>query len=226
MPKRIRLDKAIVTENDRLAAELAARYDRAGILVVNLMSSPGAGKTTLLEATARGLADRFHMAAIEGDLATDNDARRVIQAGMPCRQINTGGGCHLNAGQVREALDAYDLDDLDILFIENVGNLVCPAAFDLGEHRRVVVSSTPEGDDKPVKYPVAFRLADCVVLNKTDLTAATDFSTDAFCGYVRGIKADLPVLEVSCKTGDGLTGWFQWVEAARETPGPPAPAAE
>jgi hydrogenase nickel incorporation protein HypB len=226
MPKRIRLDKAVVTENDRLAADLAARYDRAGVLVVNLMSSPGAGKTTLLEATARGLADRFRMAAIEGDLATDNDARRVIEAGMPCRQINTGGGCHLNAGQVREALDAYDLDDLDILLIENVGNLVCPAAFDLGEHRRVVVSSTPEGDDKPVKYPVAFRLADCVVLNKTDLTAATDFSTEAFRGYVRGIKADLPVLEVSCKTGDGLEGWFQWIAAAREAPGPPAPAAE
>ncbi|MFO8013658.1 MAG: hydrogenase nickel incorporation protein HypB [Phycisphaerae bacterium] len=226
MPKRIRLDKAVVTENDRLAAELGRRYDLAGVLVVNLMSSPGAGKTTLLEATARGLADRFRMAAIEGDLATDNDARRVIDAGMPCRQINTGGGCHLSAGQVREALEAYDLDALDILFIENVGNLVCPAAFDLGEHRRVVVSSTPEGDDKPVKYPLAFRLADCVVLNKTDLAAAAGFSADAFCGYVRGVKAHLPVLEVSCKTGDGLAGWFQWVSAAREAPGPPAPGAE
>ena len=223
MPKRIRLDRAIVTENDRLAAELAECYDRADVLVVNLMSSPGAGKTTLLEATARTLADRFRMAAIEGDLATDNDARRVIDAGMPCRQINTGGGCHLNAAQVREALDAYRLEDLDILFIENVGNLVCPASFDLGEHRRVVVSSTPEGDDKPVKYPVAFRLADCVVLNKTDLADATDFSADAFRGYVRGIKADMPILEVSCKTGDGLAGWFQWVSEAREAlPPPPA----
>jgi len=226
MPKRIRLDKAIVTENDRLAADLADRYDRAGVLVVNLMSSPGAGKTTLLEATARRLAGAFRMAAIEGDLATDRDTRRIIDAGMPCRQINTGGGCHLNAVQVREALDAYDLRDLDILFIENVGNLVCPAAFDLGEHRRVVVSSTPEGDDKPIKYPVAFRLADCVVLNKTDLAGATDFSADAFRGYVRDIKADLPVLEVSCKTGDGLAGWFQWVKEAREALGPPAPDAE
>jgi len=226
MPKRIRLDKRIVTENDRLAAELADRYDRAGVLVVNLMSSPGAGKTTLLEATARGLADEFRMAAIEGDLATDNDARRVIEAGMPCRQINTGGGCHLNAAQVRDALDAYCLEDLDILFIENVGNLVCPASFDLGEHRRVVVSSTPEGDDKPVKYPVAFRLADGLVLNKVDLVEATDFSLEAFRACVHAIKADLPILEVSCKTGDGLAGWFQWVRQAREALEAPAPGAE
>ncbi len=226
MPKRVRLDKKIVTENDRLAVELARRYDRAGVLVVNLMSSPGAGKTSLLEVTARGLADRFRMAAIEGDLATDNDARRVIEAGMPCRQINTGGGCHLSAAQVREALDDYALEDFDILFIENVGNLVCPASFDLGEHRRVVVSSTPEGDDKPVKYPVAFRLADGVVLNKTDLVEATDFSRDAFHACVRDIKADLPVLEVSCKTGDGLAGWFQWVAEARAAVGPPAQVAE
>jgi len=226
MPKRIRLDKAIVTENDRLAAELADRYDRAGVLVVNLMSSPGAGKTSLLEATARSLGREFRTAAVEGDLATDRDARRIARAGMPCRQINTGGGCHLNAKQVREALDDYRLEELDILFIENVGNLVCPAAFDLGEHQRVVVSSTPEGDDKPVKYPVAFRLADCVVLNKTDLLEVTDFSREAFRGYVRDIKADLPVLEVSCKTGDGLAGWFQWLAEARDAlgRGTPAPA--
>jgi len=226
MPKRIRLDKAIVTENDRLAAELADRYDRDGVLVITLMSSPGAGKTTLLEATASQLASRFRMAAIDGDLATDRDTRRIARAGMPCRQINTGGGCHLGAAQVGEALDAYRLPDLDILFIENVGNLVCPAAFDLGEHRRVVVSSTPEGDDKPVKYPVAFRLADCVILNKTDLAEAADFSAEAFRAGVRDINADLPVLEISCKTGEGLAGWFQWVSEAREALGPPAPADE
>jgi len=215
MPKRIRLDRAIVTESDRLAADLARRYDEAGLLVVNLMSSPGAGKTTLLEATARALADRFRMACIEGDLATDHDARRLEAAGLPCRLINTGGGCHLNARQVGEALEAFDLPALDILFIENVGNLVCPASFDLGEHRRVVVASTPEGDDKPAKYPVAFRLADCVVLNKTDLLAATDFSVETFRRFVAGLRADLPVLEVSCKTGEGLAGWFQWLADAR-----------
>ncbi|MBL7139443.1 MAG: hydrogenase nickel incorporation protein HypB [Planctomycetes bacterium] len=222
MAKRIRLDKSIVTENDRLAAVLAHRYDDAGILAVNLMSSPGSGKTTLLEETARALGGRFRMACIEGDLATDHDARRIERAGMPCQLINTGGGCHLNAGQVGQALDAYRLEDLDIVFIENVGNLVCPAAFDLGEHRRVVVSSTPEGDDKPAKYPVAFRLADCVVLNKIDLVGATDFSVEAFRRYLAGIKADLPVLELSCKTGEGLAGWFQWVTGARDALGRPA----
>ena len=227
MAKRIRLDKSIVTASDRLAADLARRYDAAGVLVLNLMSSPGAGKTTLLEQTARALGSRFRMACIEGDLATDHDARRIAEAGMPCQLINTGGGCHLNAAQVGRALDAYRLDDLDILFIENVGNLVCPAAFDLGEHRRVVVSSTPEGDDKPAKYPVAFRLADCVVLNKIDLVRATDFSLEAFRGYVAGIKADLPILELSCKTGDGLAGWLEWVAAARAALGRrPAPAEE
>jgi len=218
-PKRIRLDKAIVTESDRLAAELAERYDRAGVLVMNLMSSPGAGKTSLLEATARSLSDRFRMACIDGDLATDRDAQRVRKAGMPCTQINTGGGCHLNGKQVRDALAAHRLQDLDILFIENVGNLVCPAVFDLGEHRRVVVSSTPEGDDKPVKYPVAFRLADAVVLNKMDLVGATDFVVEAFREYMDEIKPGLPVLEVSCKTGDGLAGWFEWVAAARDAVG-------
>jgi len=216
MPKRIRLDKAIVTANDRLAAELADTYDQAGVLVVNLMSSPGAGKTSLLEATARGLADRFRMACIDGDLATDRDAQRIQRAGMPCTQINTGGGCHLNGKQVRDALDAHRLDRLDILFIENVGNLVCPAVFDLGEHRRVVVSSTPEGDDKPIKYPVAFRMADGVVLNKMDMVDATDFSVEAFRGYVADIKPSLSIIEVSCKTGDGLVGWFQWVAEARD----------
>jgi len=225
--KRIRLDKSIVTESDRLAADLARRYDAAGVLVLNLMSSPGAGKTSLLEQTARALGARFRMACIEGDVATDYDARRIVEAGMPCQLINTGGGCHLNAGQVGRALDAYRLEDLDILFIENVGNLVCPAAFDLGEHRRVVVSSAPEGDDKPAKYPVAFRLADCVVLNKIDLVQATDFSLEAFRGHVAGIKADLPILELSCKTGDGLAGWFDWVAASRHALGRrPAPARE
>ncbi len=199
-----------------MAAALARRFDEARCLVVNIMSSPGAGKTTLLEQTARGLARRMRMAAIEGDLATDRDARRIRRAGIPCWQINTGGGCHLNARQVAEALKAFDLADLDILFIENVGNLVCPAAFDLGEHRRVVVSSTPEGDDKPVKYPVAFRHADCVVLNKIDLVGVTDFSRRAYRRFVRGIRPRVPILELSCRTGEGLGAWLDWLCAQRE----------
>ena len=216
MAERIRLEKKIVTENDRLAAALAERFDEAGLLVVNLMSSPGAGKTSLLEQTARRLADDLRMAAVDGDLATDRDARRIIDAGMPCRQINTGRGCHLNSRQVAEAIEVYDLADLDILFIENVGNLVCPASFDLGEHRRVVVSSTPEGDDKPVKYPVAFRSADGVVLNKMDLVEATGFSPASFSGFLRDLGLDVPLLQLSCKTGQGLGAWLDWLRTERE----------
>jgi len=214
--RRIQLKRRIVVESDRMAATLARRFDKARCLVVNIMSSPGAGKTTLLEQTSRRLSRRMRMAAIEGDLATDRDARRIRRAGIPCRQINTGGGCHLNARQVAEAVKAFDLASLDVLFIENVGNLVCPAAFDLGEHRRVVVSSTPEGDDKPVKYPVAFRHADCVVLNKIDLVGATDFSLRAYRRFVRGIRPGVPILELSCRTGEGIDAWLDWLCAQRE----------
>jgi hydrogenase nickel incorporation protein HypB len=215
--KRVSLRRRIVAESDQLAADLRARFNEAGVLALNLMSSPGAGKTTLLEETARRLAPEFRMAAIEGDLATDRDARRIQAAGIPCHQINTGGGCHLSARQVADALEQFDLAALDVLLIENVGNLVCPAEFDLGEHRRVVVSSTPEGDDKPAKYPVAFLRADCVVLNKIDLLAATGFSREAFLEFVRGIKPSLPVLELSCRSGEGLDAWLDWVREARRT---------
>jgi len=216
MAKRIRLEKRIVSESDRLAAGLARRFAEARVLVVNLMSSPGAGKTTLLEETARRMSGDLRMAVIEGDLATDRDARRILKAGIPCHQINTGGGCHLSARQVADALRQFDLGQLDVLFIENVGNLVCPAEFDLGERRRVVVASTPEGDDKPIKYPVAFHKADCVVLNKIDLLAATDFSPEAFRQFVRGLKPSVPILELSCRTGEGMEGWLTWVRTERQ----------
>jgi hydrogenase nickel incorporation protein HypB len=213
--KRIALARRVVVESDRLAAELRTRFGRAGVFVANLMSSPGAGKTSLLEATARRLAGELRMAVIEGDLATDRDARRVRRAGVPAVQINTGGGCHLSARQILEAIEQFDLADLDVLLIENVGNLVCPAAFDLGEHRRVVLSSTPEGDDKPAKYPVAFYKADCVVLNKIDLLEVTGFSRAAFRRFVRGLKPRVPILEVSCRTGEGLDAWLDWLRAER-----------
>jgi hydrogenase nickel incorporation protein HypB len=225
MAKRIRLEKRVVAESDRLAAELVERFNRAGVFVANLMSSPGSGKTSLLEETARRLAGELRMAVIEGDLATDRDAQRIKKAGIPCRQINTGGGCHLSARQILDALPEFDLEQLDVLFIENVGNLVCPAEFDLGEHRRVVLASTPEGDDKPVKYPVAFNKADCVVLNKIDLAGATDFSRDAFLTFVRGLNPAAPILEISCRTGEGLDGWLAWVRAQRHAAtqgGPPS----
>ncbi|MGB3087785.1 MAG: hydrogenase nickel incorporation protein HypB [Phycisphaerae bacterium] len=216
MARRIPLEKKVLSENDRLAAELALRFGEADVFVVNLMSSPGAGKTSLLEETAKRLGSRLSLAAVEGDLATDRDAERLRKAGLPARQINTGRGCHLNAAQVTEAVVAFDLAALDVLFIENVGNLVCPAAFYLGEHRRVVVSSTPEGDDKPVKYPVAFHSADCVVLNKMDLVEAAGFSLEAFRRFVRGVAPRAPILELSCRTGAGLETWLDWLTAERE----------
>ncbi|HUS44680.1 MAG TPA: hydrogenase nickel incorporation protein HypB [Phycisphaerae bacterium] len=216
MTRRIPLEKKVLSENDRLAAELALRFGEADVFVVNLMSSPGAGKTSLLEETAKRLGSRLSLAAVEGDLATDRDAERLRKAGLPARQINTGRGCHLNAAQVTEAVVAFDLAALDVLFIENVGNLVCPAAFYLGEHRRVVVSSTPEGDDKPVKYPVAFHSADCVVLNKMDLVEAAGFSLEAFRRFVRGVAPRAPILELSCRTGAGLETWLDWLTAERE----------
>ena len=223
MAKRIPLEKKVLSENDRLASELAERFARARLLAVNLLSSPGAGKTSLLEETARRLGTELRLAAVEGDLATDRDARRLRAAGLPTRQINTGRGCHLNARQVADALRdfdgdgrALDLETLDILFIENVGNLVCPAQFHLGERRRVVVSSTPEGDDKPLKYPVAFESADCVVLNKVDLLEATLFSCEAFRRYVRGLAPRAPILELSCRTGAGLDAWLNWLREERQ----------
>jgi len=216
MAKKIRLAKRIVSESDRVAAELARRFTEAGVFVANLMSSPGSGKTSLLEETARRLDGRLRMAVIEGDLATDRDARRIRRAGVPCRQINTGGGCHLNAKQVREALDGLDLENLDVLFIENVGNLVCPASFDLGEHRRVVLASTPEGEDKPLKYPVAFEGVDVVVLNKIDLESATGFSRATFRRFVRQVNRTAPILELSCRSGEGMEDWLDWVRAERK----------
>jgi hydrogenase nickel incorporation protein HypB len=219
MGKRVRLEKRVLSENDREAARLAARFDRARVFAANLMSSPGAGKTSLLEETARRLGGELRLAAVEGDLATDRDAQRLRRAGIPTHQINTGGGCHLNARQVAEALAHFDLERLDVLFIENVGNLVCPASFALGEHRRVVLASTPEGDDKPIKYPVIFQAADCIVLNKIDLEKACGFSRKAFRKFVRDLNARAPVLELSCRTGEGLEAWFDWLRAAREAVG-------
>jgi hydrogenase nickel incorporation protein HypB len=219
MAKRIKLEKRVVAESGRLAAELVDRFQEARVFVANIMSSPGSGKTSLLEETARRLGGEFRMAVIEGDLATDRDAQRIMKAGIPSYQINTGGGCHLSAKQITEALEEFDLAALDVLFIENVGNLVCPAEFDLGERRRVVLASTPEGDDKPIKYPVAFHHADCVVLNKVDLLAATNFSVEAFRKYVGGINASVPIIEVSCRTGQGLDSWLDWVRTERAAAG-------
>ncbi|MFA5203137.1 MAG: hydrogenase nickel incorporation protein HypB [Lentisphaeria bacterium] len=214
MAERLVIQKRALSANDLAAAALRREFAARRLLVLNLMSSPGSGKTTLLERTAPALAGEFRMAVIEGDLQTERDAERVRRAGLPATQINTGGGCHLDVPMVRRALGALPLDQLDILFIENVGNLVCPAAFDLGEDAAVLLASVAEGDDKPGKYPTAFRRADVVLLTKTDFLPVTEFRVDRFLEDVAKIKAGLPVLPMSCRTGQGVEAWFDWLRRA------------
>lgn len=209
--------------NDRLAAELRQRFDEQGVLVLNLMSSPGAGKTRLLEQTVARLLPRYRCAVLEGDLETDLDARRLQSLGVDALQITTGSACHLDASHVSDAIDRLSLDDLDILFIENVGNLVCPASFDLGQHANVILLATTEGDDKPAKYPVMFRAADLVLINKTDLLPhLPDFSLPRARDYLSRVAGRAPVLEISASNGTGLDGWYDWLERARQ--GATAPA--
>ncbi len=211
--KQIDVKQKVLNRHEDVARRLRERFDRAGILAVDIMGSPGAGKTTLLEVTAKKLAGRFRTLVLEGDLQTDNDARRVAAAGLQTRQINTDQACHLSADMVEKALADVNLDDLDLLVIENVGNLVCPAGFPLGSHLRVVVSSVPEGFDKPAKYPRMFYKADCVVLNKIDLLDPLDFDTDAFWGFVAAAAPNARRFEVSCKSAAGTDAWLDWLSA-------------
>jgi hydrogenase nickel incorporation protein HypB len=214
--KQIDVMRALLHDNDRQAAHNRVHFDAAGVLVVNLMSSPGAGKTSLLEATIRALRGRLTIAVIEGDLETENDARRIRDAGAKAVQITTGSACHLDAAMVHAALHALALRDLDILFIENVGNLVCPAGFDLGQHKNVVLLSVTEGDDKPEKYPVMFRAANLLGITKTDLTEAVgDFQTLRALRHFRQLANPAPMLELSARNGDGMAAWIGWLIAER-----------
>ncbi|MDX1697042.1 MAG: hydrogenase nickel incorporation protein HypB [Thiohalobacterales bacterium] len=198
--------------NDHTAAHNREHFDRHGVLAINLMSSPGAGKTALLEATIRQLRDEFSIAVIEGDLETENDAERIRRQGVPAIQISTGSACHLDAHMVHDALHQLDLSALDIVFIENVGNLVCPASFDLGQHANVTLLSVPEGDDKPAKYPVMFRAADLVLLSKSDLLPVLDdFSTENARRYLRELANPADAIELSAKTGAGMQQWLDWL---------------
>ena len=204
---------AILDENDRIAAHNRGHFDGHGVLALNLMSSPGAGKTSLLEATIRALDGKLKVAVIEGDLATENDADRIRACGVPAVQITTGNACHLDAQMVHDALDRLPLADLDVLFIENVGNLVCPASFDLGQHRNVTLLSVPEGDDKPAKYPVMFRAADLSLITKTDLLAyITEFKLERAHAALRQIGFQGETIELSNRGGDGFTAWLAWLE--------------
>lgn len=205
----------VLEANDKIAAEVRRELASRGILALNLISSPGAGKTSLLERTLRDLGGEFRMAVIEGDLQTDNDARRVAATGAQAVQINTDGGCHLNSNLVLSALEQLELDGLDILFIENVGNLVCPVEFDCGEDAKVAILSVAEGDDKPEKYPLLFNLAKAMLLNKVDLLEHVDFDLARARAHATRLNRDLAVFEVSARNGSGMAAWYDWLRQMR-----------
>jgi hydrogenase nickel incorporation protein HypB len=213
--------KSLLAENDHQAAHNREHFDAQGVLAINLMSSPGAGKTSLLEETIRALKGDLSIAVIEGDLETENDAERIRAQGVPAVQIATGSACHLDAHMVHDALHRLELGQVDVLFIENVGNLVCPASFDLGQHRNVTLLSVPEGDDKPAKYPVMFRAADLVLLTKSDLlTYLTEFSPARAETYLRQLASEAPFPRITTRNDGGIEPWLAWlrseVQAQRE----------
>jgi hydrogenase nickel incorporation protein HypB len=212
--RRVPVVERILSANDQVAAENRARLEAAGITAVNIMASPGAGKTTLLLATIAALRGRRRIGVIEGDVASQIDANAIAAVGVPVVQINTGGGCHLEAGMVRQALDALPLEQIDLLFIENVGNLICPVGFDLGQSRHVGLLSVPEGHDKPYKYPAIFEAVDAVLVTKIDLLPYLDFDLPAFQQLVRGLNPRASILPLSARTGEGMPAWIAWLEAA------------
>lgn len=211
----VAIEQDILAKNDSFAARNRARVNRSGILALNLVASPGAGKTTLLTATVAAMVGHQAVGVIEGDQETENDAERIRATGVPAVQINTGRGCHLDAHMVGHALDELALGADGVLFIENVGNLVCPAAFDLGEHHKVAILSVAEGDDKPLKYPDMFMAADLMILNKVDLLPYVDFDVARCVEFARRVNPEIAVLELSARTGAGLAQWIAWIEAAQ-----------
>jgi hydrogenase nickel incorporation protein HypB len=213
---RIPLEKKVLSENDRIAGELRERFHRCSILCLNLISSPGAGKTSLLERTLEQFPREQRVAVLTGDIQTDNDARRLARFGFPVRQITTGGTCHLDARMVERALGEWRLEELDLLLIENVGNLVCPASYDLGEAAKIVVLSVAEGEDKPLKYPAIFFKSELLVLNKIDLLPHVPFDLARARENARRVHPGMEILEVSCTTGAGLDAWQRWLAQRRE----------
>ncbi len=199
--------QSILTENERMAERNKGYFEAKKLLVINVLSSPGAGKTTLIQKTAELLSGRLRLGVVVGDLATDNDAERLGRAGVPVKQITTGTVCHLDAGMVAKAMKQLPLDELDVLVIENVGNLVCPAAYDLGEHLRVALLSVTEGEDKPLKYPPLFHSADIAVVTKCDLADAVDFDRDMAMGALNQVAHHADVYEVSAKSEEGMIAW-------------------
>jgi hydrogenase nickel incorporation protein HypB len=213
----ITVERKILKKNDEIAAENRRLFMDNHIFVINLLSSPGSGKTSLLEKTLEQLSKEIAIAVIEGDVQTDNDARRVAHYQVPVVQIITNGGCHLEALLVQNALINFDLPKLQFLVIENVGNLVCPASYDLGEALKVVMVSTTEGDDKPAKYPAMFRVSDLMIINKIDLLDYVDFDVEKAKTYALQINPNLKIFELSCKTGQGLDHWIYWLRSKIST---------
>jgi len=208
----IKVLRDVLSANDGIARRNQSQLDKHGILTINVMSSPGAGKTSLILRTTEKFKGRARIAVIEGDVASTIDADKVSKQGVAVVQINTAGGCHLDANMTENALNNLPLDDIDLLLIENVGNLICPAGFALGEHKRVMLLSLPEGDDKPYKYPSMFTEADVVLINKTDLLPYLDFNVISFTKAVSGLNPKVKIFQVSCKTGQGLEDWFSWLQ--------------
>jgi hydrogenase nickel incorporation protein HypB len=211
MPTELPVVEKILSANDLIALENQKLLDEHGVVAINVMASPGAGKTSLILRAIEALEGRQRVGVIEGDIAGRVDADKVAETGTPVVQINTGGGCHLDALQVQSALNQLPLDQIDLLFIENVGNLVCPTGFALGERIKMAVASVPEGHDKPIKYPGMFTVVDALVLNKLDLMPYLDFDAEAFRTAIRALNAHAPLFEVSCKTGEGIEAWVEWL---------------
>jgi len=207
----IKVLKNILSANEQIAEKNRELLDKNSVFAVNLMSSPGAGKTSLILETIKKLKGEIKIGVIEGDVSSSVDAEAVGKEGVPVVQINTGGGCHLDANMVSNALGSLPLSDIELLFIENVGNLICPASFALGEHRKVIISSVPEGDDKPFKYPIMFDIADAVLLNKIDLLPYVKYDTQSFSQAIKGINEKVAILQISCVTGQGIEQWVSWL---------------
>jgi hydrogenase nickel incorporation protein HypB len=214
-PRLVEVRQHVLKRNDVAARALRARFHEAGTYAVSLVSSPGAGKTTFLEKTLGLLRERYRVAALVGDLATDNDARRLARSQVPVKQITTGTVCHLEAEMVAAALGDWPLTDLDFLFIENVGNLVCPATYDLGEDLRLVLFSVTEGEDKPLKYPTIFNTSDVALITKIDLAAAVEFDAAAAHHGIQSVRPGMQIFEVSAKTGEGLDRWLRFLQSRR-----------
>jgi hydrogenase nickel incorporation protein HypB len=211
MSERVQVIERVMSANDRLAAENRSRLDAAGVYAINLMASPGAGKTSLIERTLPALPDSLQVAVVEGDISTSLDANRAAAAGATAVQINTGGECHLDAVMLRQALDQLPLSEISLLVVENVGNLICPIGFSLGTHHNVLIASTPEGDDKPHKYPGSYRGVDTLVINKIDLLPHVPFDMVRFRQGVEILSPGLTTFPLSCLSGEGTEAWIDWV---------------